>query len=89
MFVGLGLIVFAPKPATEKKGASARGLDPEKILEQVNKLLAQVDRRYRIGLAVMLLGFALVGAGAYLQATDAKDDAKDAKKTTAFVPTRV
>jgi uncharacterized membrane protein len=75
MFVGLGLIVFAPKPETEATGAAARGLAPEKILEQVNKLLAQIDKRYRIGLAVMLLGFALVGLGAYLQAADAKDEA--------------
>jgi uncharacterized membrane protein len=85
MLIGLGLIVFAKKPETEKKGPAARGLDPEKILEQVNKLLAQVDKRYRIGLAVMLMGLALVGIGAFLEAKDAKDAAKGAKAGQALL----
>jgi hypothetical protein len=81
---GLLLIVFAPKPKTRVSGPEARGLDPEKILEQVNKLLAQLDRRYRIGAFVMLVGVALIGVGAYLEAHDAKDEAEQAAALLRF-----
>ena len=79
------MIVFAPKPKTEVRGAQARGLDPEKILEQVNKLLAQLDKRYRIGAFVMLVGVALISIGAYVEALDAKDKAEQAAAFLAFV----
>jgi len=78
VLVGLGLILFAPKPQTATKGAEARGLDPEKILEQVNALVEKLDQRYRIGAFVMMAGLALIGIAAYLKAGDAKDEAEQA-----------
>ena len=89
MLAGLGLILAAKKPETAKKGAEAQGLNPEEILKQVNALLAQVDKRYRIGLTVMLLGLTLVSFGVFLEAKNAKDDAKDAKKAAAALVLRV
>jgi uncharacterized membrane protein len=50
--------------------------DLGKVVEEFNKLLDKVDKKYRIGIIVMAVGLALVGIGAYLEAKDAKQAAE-------------
>jgi putative Mn2+ efflux pump MntP len=53
----------ANRKAAEAKAAGAEravGVDIGKILEEVNKLLDKVDKRYRLGLALVLLGAAMM-----------------------------
>jgi uncharacterized membrane protein len=85
--VGLLLVVFAPKPKKVERPPSREGVDVDigKILEEINKLLAQLDARFRIGVVVMFVGLTLVGVGAWLEAKDAKDEAKEAKQATALI----
>lgn len=84
--VGLGVTVvgvififlgrFEKPPAKPEAGAEA--IDVSKILEQLNKILEQVEQRYRIGIVLMGVGLALVGVGVFLEAKDAKDAAEAA-----------
>lgn len=47
--------------------------DTAKILEQLNKMFALFDKRYRPGMFLMLVGLALIGAGLFLETRDTKD----------------
>lgn len=76
IFVGLAMILLAPKAEKTHRGAQARGLDPAEILKQFAGVLDKVDRKYRIGLCVIALGATLALVAAFLEAKDAKDEAK-------------
>jgi uncharacterized membrane protein len=85
ILAGLLLIVFAPRPKLpESSGAEARALDPAEILKQVGVILDKLDKQYRIGAFVMLVGVALVSIAAYLEAQDAKDAAEQAAALLGF-----
>src|SRR5688500_1670704 len=81
--IGVVLVLTASfeRPAT---AAGAGAIDVKALLEAFNKLLDKIEQRYRIGVIVMAVGLALVGIGAYLEANDAKDEAK--QKTAAAAP---
>src|SRR5688500_18191915 len=67
---------FEKAPATAEAGAES--IDVAKILEQLDRILEQVEKRYRIGVILMAVGLALVGVGVFLEAKDAKDAAEAA-----------
>jgi uncharacterized membrane protein len=50
--------------------------DLKDLLKEFNELLKLVQEKYRIGVVIMAVGLALVGVGAWLEARDAKDEAK-------------
>ena len=74
IFIFLGR--FEKPPAKPEAGAET--IDVAKILEQLNKILEQVEQRYRIGIVLMGVGLTLVGVGVFLEAKDAKDAAEAA-----------
>lgn len=79
--VGLLLVVTASFQRPPRPPAGQEAFDPgqiKEIIEALNGLLDKLEQRYRIGVTVMALGLALIGIGAYLEARDAKDTAKEA-----------
>ncbi|MCW3049160.1 MAG: hypothetical protein JWO74_3444 [Solirubrobacterales bacterium] len=77
MAAGLLFLIFAPKP---QELATAQGAveDTAELIKQIGTFLDKFEARFRVGLAVMFFGLALVGAGVFLEAKDAKDAAKTA-----------
>lgn len=71
----IGLIVFLIPP---KEQPTAQGLVGEtaEVIKEVGTLLEKLDKRYRPGLILMLIGLAVVGCGVYLESVDAKNAAK-------------
>ena len=78
VLAGLVLIFTAQfqRPTPPKAQEDAFSLD--KVLEELNKLLGQLDQKFRIGVVVMAVGLALIGFGAYFEAHNAKDAADKA-----------
>jgi uncharacterized membrane protein len=83
VFLIVGLIVFViPSPGLSPQTAT-KGI--AEILKQVNALLDKFDKRYRPGLALMLIGLALVCLGIYLETVKTKNAAP--KTAAVVVPT--
>lgn len=76
VLVVIGVIVFLLPPPEGEAVAEGVGDDAAKILEQLNKMLATFDKRYRPGMFLMFVGLALVGAGIFLETRDTKDAAE-------------
>jgi uncharacterized membrane protein len=76
VLVLIGVVVFLlPKPEPEPVAQGIVG-DSAKILEEINKMLAAFDKRYRPGMFLVFVGLALVGAGIFLETSDTKDAAE-------------
>jgi len=71
--IGVVLVLLARFQRVQPGPAEA--IDPGKILEELNKLLALLDAKYRIGVVLMAVGLALVGVGAWLEAKFADAEA--------------
>ncbi len=80
---GLVAIFTAPKPKAPQVRSEGAGKEIAEALEQLNKLLDKFDKRLRLGVLLVLLGSGLVGLAGFVEAKDAKDDAKEASRTTA------
>jgi phospholipase/lecithinase/hemolysin len=86
MAAGLLFLVFAKRPAQSLAVAQSAITDVAELIKQIGEFLDKFEERFRIGLAVMFFGLALVGAGVYLEANAAKDSAKDAKDAAKAAP---
>ncbi|MEI5611471.1 hypothetical protein WB403_20135 [Streptomyces brasiliscabiei] len=79
VFMAVGLVVFLwPPPKPDPNAPRTHGLvgDAAKIIEEFNKLLDRLDKRYRPGLVLLFVGLALASMGVYLEASDAKEAVK-------------
>lgn len=72
MVAGLLFLVFAPRP-TEVATPQSAITDTAELIKQVGEFLEKFEARFRVGMAVMFFGLALVGAGLFLEVNDAKD----------------
>jgi uncharacterized membrane protein len=70
VFLIAGLLVFIIPPPGPSPQSATNGI--AEILKQVNTLLDKFDKRYRPGLALMLIGLVLVALGIYLETVKAK-----------------
>jgi hypothetical protein len=78
---GLALVIVGyrqPPEVPPKTGPEGFGEDVAKAVESVTNLLKEVEKRFRIGVLVMMVGLTLIGVGAFVKATDAKNAADDA-----------
>lgn len=73
MLVGLGFFLVPPKEQPTAQGFVG---ETAEVIKQVSALLDKLDKRYRPGLILMLIGLAVVGCGVYLESVDAKNAAK-------------
>lgn len=81
MAAGLLFVALAPKPESLPEAQTALS-DAAELVKQIAAFLDKFEQRFRVGITVMFFGLALVAGGIYLETKDAKDAAKDAKKTT-------
>ena len=92
ILAGLVAIFTVPRrePASleSRPGAESFLGDLRGVLEQLNSFLDRFEQRFRLGVLLVTLGAGLVGLAGYLEAKQAKDDAKDATKATAALVVR-
>jgi uncharacterized membrane protein len=81
----VGVVVFLLPAPEEKPAPEALVGEVAEVFKQVAALLDKLDKRYRPGLILMLVGLAVVGSGVYLESVDAKHAAKKAGTPTALV----
>ncbi|WP_205475036.1 hypothetical protein [Nocardioides sp. SYSU D00038] len=76
--VALGAVVFLLPTSKPDDDAVGAAVDIGKVLEQLASLMEKLDKRYRPGFVLMLVGLALVAAGIYLETHDVKEKTDDA-----------
>lgn len=93
MLTGIGAILvligfFKPVEEPPKAGPEGFGEDVGKAVEAVRKLLEAVEKQFRIGVLVMILGLTLVGIGAYVKGHEAEDDSSGTTTSAALSSSR-
>jgi preprotein translocase subunit SecG len=83
VFMLAGLVLIIKPPETADAQALGIGDDTKSILEAIAALLKDFNEQFRIGLAVMFFGLALVAGGIFVDTHNAANDAKDAKQAVA------
>lgn len=94
IYVGLALVVagaiamFMPPPkgtpAAETAKSEGVDLDVAKILEELGKIMDRLDKRFRPGFVLMVVGLTIVCLGVFLQTKDVEEDVEDVQ-ASAFV----
>jgi uncharacterized membrane protein len=84
----LGIVVFLIPPKKEEPVAEGVIGDAAELLKQVALLLDKLDKRFRPGLILMLIGLALVGCGVFLESKDAKSAVEKPSAAAALVAER-
>jgi hypothetical protein len=77
IIAGLIAIYTAPKPALPTEKTEREDFDLAEILKELNALLDKFDQRLRLGVLLIVLGAGLVGLAGFIEAKQAKNDAKD------------
>lgn len=75
--IGVVLVLIGFFKSVEKPpqtGPEGFGEDVGAAVEAVRKLLEAVEKQFRIGVLVMIVGLTLVGIGAYVKGHEAEDD---------------
>jgi hypothetical protein len=78
--------LLRPPAAPPPTGAPQALPDIGKWLEELRKLLEAFDKRLRVGVLLVLLGFALVMVGVFVDVRDTKDEVKEQPAALVWLP---
>lgn len=85
MTIAGAVSLLRPPPTTEDVAHGAIS-DVTELLEKIIELLDKFDKKYRVGLILIIVGVGLIGAGAFFASLDAKQAAEDS--STAMISLR-